>query len=140
MKRTAAVLLSLMSFSLAANAMVSVNPELQVIGYCPGRASRCSIIVTNMGKAPADIEVQPEDWTKAGNKNARAGWLVARPEKFTLGPGKSRKVKLRALISDTTASYRITQVFFASIEKDAAPLNIGTRVGSLIKWEITQKK
>ena len=120
--------------------LISIDPEIKIVNYEPGRVARCVISVTNRGNAAADVEVQPEDWTLPGRKSGCAQWLNASPRKFRIGPGKSKKIKLSALIRDTTSPYYVTSIFFASVEKKAAPLNIGTRVGSMIKWVMDGKK
>lgn len=140
MNRIAAVLSTLLLLAAAAECMVTVSPEMQIIKCRAGGRAACAVTVTNAGSEPADVDVQPEDWTRTPGSAGCGTWLKASPSKFRLAPGKSRKVKLKAALGTEEPPYRLTQIFFSSIEKKNAPLNIGTRVGSLVKWEISGKK
>ncbi len=117
---------------------VAANPAVQITGFSPGKKAKCFIEVTNPDSEAVEVEVQPEDWTPPSGTERLAGGVTVSPARFTLKGGAARRVRVTAKFREPEP-FRVTQVFFASKTKGAG-LNIGTRVGSIIKWDNRDSK
>lgn len=138
-KNIAFIIFIICLFSVNSMGMVSVKPEIQKINVIPGENLKCYIEVRNDYPDSVKIEVQPEDWNESNTPTFKPVlWLKAKPEKFTLAPGKTKKVKIKASIPKGSSEYYMTQVFFALKNTSRAPANIGMRIGSLIYWKVNR--
>lgn len=132
------MLASSMLISNEAAASLSVKPEAQTISVKPGKKARGSIVVKNNMDSAVRIDVQPEYWAAQGHEILKeVSWLKVTPPSFVLGPGKSKKVKVSALITDESPATRVTYIFFAFRNAQSiGDVSVGMRIGSIIQWKV----
>jgi len=112
---------------------IGVSPVVVETKARPGKTVTGTLIVLNTFSEKVLVEAQPENWAEYQKESAEPAkvesWLDIRPKKFTIKPGKMKKIKYKVRMPENAKGEMMAMIFFASLNPGKQTLSIGTRFG-----------
>ena len=144
MKHMKLILLLIMAMFFAVNAFcLTLNPNFEQIHFNNNQEIKRFITVKNNSTEKIDITIDAEDWTEGSNPTLRKPapeWVKVSPLKFSLVPGKEKKIKVIAKMPKYADDHYAIQVFFSYNSKSSSDnTRVGVRVAALLQLRNNRK-
>ncbi|WP_344125537.1 hypothetical protein [Luedemannella flava] len=126
--------------SSSADFSMTVSPtRLVVSGDAVGKT--LSVTVYNNGRTPMKVEVGKRDFVPAPNGSlifqehaeySASSWITVRPQRFTIGPKKSRAVQVRVTVprNPEVGDHQVALVFMSPAPADGGNIRINRGIGT----------
>jgi|GEM_PF-4668616 len=127
-----------MFFALSAFCL-TLKPNFEQIYFDNNQKIKRVITVKNDSTENVDIVINVEDWSDGSNPTLRKPapeWVKVSPLKFSLEPGKEKKIKVIAKMPADANNHYAIQVFFSYNSKNVTNYSrVGVRLAALIQLE-----
>jgi hypothetical protein len=107
------------------HAVINIDPQIQKYLSAPGKKLKGTLDITPENES-GYYDIMVEDWSK-GRKEG-ADWLKIKPARIKLKSGKTKKIKWKAVVPETTSGDLVAQIYVVSCNsKDLKGFKFKTR-------------